>query len=465
MLLFLLGALLWWSVQPPRLEVPRRRELVFADVTVVNPGEERSPGRTVVVRGERIARVTDFEPGDARRGEEERFRGAYVLPGLVDVHVHLPPAIAVGQLELFSLLFLAHGVTAIRETGSFGGASFEIRRRIRDGELAGPRIFSCGPFLDGDPPVWPVARIVRDGAEARAAVEDLAASGADCVKVYSQMSADALAGVHEAAARFGLPVIGHLPVAVPFSDTRVAEIQHVCDPRCGELDLDRVEEIVRTAVDANLAHTPTLVVYAQQKGRDEYPQQMREPAAQLLPRFWREVIWNPEYELGYDSREVEARPGYAERHAAMVAMIRTTVRRLHEEGVTVLVGTDPINPFVVPGASLHRELELLVEVGFTSDEAWRAATRRAGEALGEPGLGRVREGAPADLLVFERDPTRDLGALATLTAVVANGRFYSKEELDRVVASQLDHFDRPLYRTLSMFLARRAARWISGADE
>ena len=139
---------------------------------------------------------------------------------------------------------------------------------------------------------------------------------------------------------------------------------------------------------------------------------------------------------------------------------RKVVRRLHEAGVTLHVGTDTFNPFVVPGMSMHQELRNFVACGFTPEEAWQAATRRNGESLAEPGLGVIRPGAPADMLVFGEDPTLDLTALSTLQAVVANGRFYPKRLLDDTVARYRDYFGSWLYDRLTMLVFP----WFAGSS-
>jgi imidazolonepropionase-like amidohydrolase len=120
------------------------------------------------------------------------------------------------------------------------------------------------------------------------------------------------------------------------------------------------------------------------------------------------------------------------------------VRRLHARGVRIYAGTDPIQPFVVPGASLHRELRLLIDSGLSIEEALAAATWVAGDSLGVSGLGKLEVGAPADLLVLREDPTRDLDALTTIEEVIAGGRVYSIESLRRELAQARAHLDQPM---------------------
>jgi imidazolonepropionase-like amidohydrolase len=156
------------------------------------------------------------------------------------------------------------------------------------------------------------------------------------------------------------------------------------------------------------------------------------------------VFWRP--------REA-ALPAYDDLGAALPKM-KTLVRRLYKAGVRIHTGSDTPNPFVVPGVSLHEELRLLVEAGLTPEEVWVAATRWAGETLGMAKLGTVQEGALADFLLFREDPTRDLAALSTLEAVVAQGRLYPKAVLEAALARHREYFNGWLYDRLSMVFAR-----------
>lgn len=443
---------LWCALQPPPLGVRPRTDLVLDDVTIVNPGRERRTHRRVVVGAGRIESIDQASSDTAGS-----FRGAYVLPGLVDMHVHLPPWFLAGQVELFDTLFLAHGVTTIREVGSIDGRVFDIRREIQNGERAGPRIFACGPILDGDPPVWPFARVVRTPDEGRAAVAEIAAEGADCVKVYSHLSAETLAGVLTEASERGLPIVGHFPEGSSWSEIRIQDIQHVCAPNCSGFGPRRTQELVRTAREAGLSHTPTLVVYEAQLDSLEATVSPSSPVS-LMPRFWREVFWNTGFWLE-PFAELPMGDGQTRRGRMRDAfvLLEDAVGRLHREGVRLHAGTDTPNPFVVPGASLLRELQLLVEAGLTPEEAWGAASRDAGLSLGEPGLGVIEPGAPADLLIFREDPTLDLSTAVPLQAVVADGRLYLESDLAAALEKQRRHFESQPFDIVSMLAARLAS--------
>jgi len=186
---------------------PGNAELVLRDVTVVNPTRGRRHGAAVHIAGEVVTNVTDSAATRASQGLE-RYAGAFVLPGLIDMHVHQPSGPR--HAELFYLAYLAYGVTTVRDTGNFDDTIFTSRARIAPGEIRGPRVYACGTVIDGEPPFWRNSLVVRDPDEARSAVAAVADAGADCVKAYQGLpSAAVLDTLYEEASTRGLPVVGH----------------------------------------------------------------------------------------------------------------------------------------------------------------------------------------------------------------------------------------------------------------
>lgn len=441
--------LLW----PPAPLVVPQRDFALAGVTIVNPGRGRKPNQRIQIHAGRIKSITDDSPALPGRAGVYRYPGAYVLPGLIDMHVHHPAAVQAFDVQLFELLYLRYGVTAVRDAGSFDGSILRLRGRVARGELAGPRIFACGPVIDGDPPTWPgwpgfVVAHNRD--EAERAADQAAAAGVDCIKAYQNLTPDELDGLRDAATRHHLPLIGHVPFAVPLEFAHLDDVQHLTGvPRVAwqrssssseglrellreweSVDDTWQDAVVLISAEQHLAHTPTIVVIDQITRLGDYPALSEEPDAHLLPRYYRELIWKPG---GSFNTQAFTSPPLQDPERIRVK-VRALVRKLHAAGVTLHVGTDTLNPFVVPGVSLHKELGNFVESGFTPEEALAAATSGNGAALPERGLGTIAEGAPADLIVLRDDPTRDLAALSTIEAVIANGRFYSSSTLEAALA-------------------------------
>jgi len=127
-------------------------------------------------------------------------------------------------------------------------------------------------------------------------------------------------------------------------------------------------------------------------------------------------------------------------------MVRDATRMLIAGGARIHIGTDTPYPFVTPGESAHEEMKLLNSLGLSLDRTWDSATSGPGRFLSDSGLGEIRVGAPADILLFREDPTRELDALSTLEIVVADGRVYRVADLQRQISEQLDYLDGPVYR-------------------
>jgi cytosine/adenosine deaminase-related metal-dependent hydrolase len=165
-----------------------------------------------------------------------------------------------------------------------------------------------------------------------------------------------------------------------------------------------------------------------------------------MPRFYRDVIW--------PHALADLRSQGAERSTAAVTSLYRATVALQQAGVTVRAGSGAASPFVTPGFGTWLEMLQLVGAGATLEQMWIAATRQAGAATGIPQLGVIAEGAPADLLIFREDPTRDAAALQTLEAVITQGRLYQQPGLNRSLLEMTRYFEAPLYDALSMAMAR-----------
>jgi len=456
-----LGAGLYAIVAPPAPLALPAQGVVLDDVTVVRPGAGRELHRRVVVTGGAIERIEDAAGGGP-------FAGMYVLPGLNDLHVHFPPASPLGQSELFAFLLLYHGVTGVRDAGDVDGTATEpVRRGVAGGRFPGPRVAACGMFVDGGPPLWKNTLPARSPAEGRAAVAALAARGFDCIKAYNGLDAETLAAIREAAHARALPVIGHVPARVPFEVARLDDVQHFTgvpertDPTLrfpfllrawDQFDDARLEQVIAASLRSGIAHTPTLVTLDRLVASEDLARVAAEPDVRLLPRMYRDVVWSPRE--GTSAAGQMSAGDFAMVRRALAAAQRA-LRVMAERGVALHTGTDTLIAFVVPGASLHRELRLWVEAGLPPERVLAASTRASAAALGVPGLGELRPGAPAELVIFRDDPTRSLDALDSIAGVVRDGRLYTREALDAQLARYRTHFDGAAYDALVTPLIRR----------
>ncbi len=458
-----LGAGLAFVLLPPAPLALPPQGVTLDDVTLIRPGEGREAHRRLVVTGGAIERVEAAAPGAGGP-----FAGLYVLPGLNDLHVHFPPASPLGQSELFAFLFLAHGVTGVRDAGDVDGTATEpVRRGVETGRFPGPRIRACGMFVDGEPPLWKNTLLARSPEEGRAAVETLAARGFDCIKAYNGLDAETLAAIREAAGARGLPVIGHVPRAVPYEVARLDDVQHFTGVpvplqpslpfplllRAWEtFDEARLAQVIEASLRSGIANTPTLVTLDRLIASENLARVRAEPDVRLLPRMYRDVVWSPRG--GTSAAGALTAEDFAMVRRAFVRA-KDTLRAMAERGVRLHTGSDSLIAFVVPGASLHRELRIWVDAGLSPEQALRASMRESAAALGVPGLGELRPGAPAELVIFREDPTASLDGLDSIAGVVRDGRLYTRETLDAQLARYRAHFDSALYDAIVLPIVRR----------
>ena len=475
-LVLIVGLGLWLlvSLRPPAGPMPVATAFTLRNVTLVNPMAERRPGVSIRIADSRIASIGTTEAGnrvdDGLRRSLEPLAGSYALPGLVDAHHHLPADTPLGLTDYFGILLLAHGVTAVRDAGDLDGTSIAAAKRVYELEGgAGPRVSACGPFVGAGEARWANSWQVEQVGDADRIIERLIDEGYRCVKAYDGLDRPRLRALLDAAERRRLPVMGHVPFGMVFEEAGLPDTQHlmgvarpeqiaagdhvihrVSDWR--EVEPERYDEIVEASRSRGLAHTPTLTSAQQLLHRWHYAEALRDPVVQLMPPFFVDVVWHP----------VEGLSIYARLTPEDELMVRDSlakklqlVGRLHEAGVPLRIGTDTQQPFVVPGAAVHGEMRLFHEAGIPVEAVLAYATRESARPLGITGLGELREGAPADLVLYREDPTRDLEALDTIEAVVAAGRLYWRADLEAAIARFRSYYESGLVRTVASAVARR----------
>ncbi len=419
----------------------RAQTLVIKNVTVIDAtGAAPRKKVSVAIDGDRITAIK--KSIRAPRGTRViDAKGKFLIPGLWDMHMHLPPA-----SPPFDEL-LAFGITGVREM--FTGIPPELigAWRARD-DL--PRIVSAG-FLDGpqmlstgQPP--PGAYAVGNGPEARAAVRLLSRQGYDFVKVYNSLPREAYFGIADQARMLGMPFAGHVPEAVSVaeaSDAGQKSQEHLinvllgCSTREEELRAERIA--VMTSQQISGEERLRLLAFPKPQGLfDTYSE---ERAAALFAKFVKNETWQTPTLVLLDAfvrhPEITRQQFYMRDlddagFAAVLDRIRTLLARhqklvgdMHRAGVQFLAGTDSSSfTAVPPGAGLHDELALLVESGFTPLEALQTATRNPAVYFGKLAeMGTIEVGKAADLVLLDADPLRDIRNTRKIRAVVLRGRF------------------------------------------
>ena len=468
----LVAGIVWWELRMPSpLQGLEQRDFVLPGVTVVNPGLNRRSAVEVAISEGIIQSIGD-PAASAQYEVLTRYQGAFVLPGLIDMHSHLPPSTPLHLTDYFCFLNLAHGVTTILEAGDIDGTAVAAARQgIQAGSFAGPRLFACGPYVGGAPARWSNTLIIRQPGDARRAVQQIQQEGWDCVKSYDELSLEQIQELKQAARAAGIRLLGHVPAQLAYEQALLPEVTHLLGvPEVRhlgrdhvfnrladwqEVDSERLEEIVQVTLQNGIVNTPTLVLSHRLLLFADPPSARRDPSVQLMPRFYRDVVWHPQ-----DGIPLYRNLGPQELARLREAALKKIdlVGRLHRAGARLQIGTDAHQPFVVPGAALHQEMALFEEAGIPLDQIWAIATRQAGARLGLPGLGTVVAGAPADLLLFGQDPSQDLAALGTLQAVITQGRLYSRQQIDTAQMAYLEYFEGSLYDFLSVQISKRLMR-------
>ncbi len=447
--------------------------LVLTHVTVIDTtGAPAKSDMAVVIVGDRIgavARTDDLTlPRDAQVIDAS---GKYLIPGLWDMHVH------VGNQEVFFPLFIANGVTGIRDMGNTVEDFEQLNRwrtQIRQGERLGPRIVLASPILDG-PRLATLGFVPVNGeAEGRRAVSRFKSQGADFTKVLDLLSSDAYLAVADEAKKQNMPLVGHVPLSVgalKASKAGQQSIEHLfgvleaCSTKEEELSKDLVQFVTKPGVsdsqlvrllwfvrpnqyldtysdkkakalfnsfrENNTWQCPTLVLF---EGwlKSEHPSSGTDPRLKYMsPGLTKE--WDPKENLF--SRELSAEDWDVVKRIQRRRM--ALLRPMHQEGVKFLAGTDTngYNPHLYPGFSLHEELQLLVKAGLTPMQALQTATHNPAQYLGlRDSLGSIEKGKIADLVLLEANPLENIRNTQKIAAVVVNGKLIPKEELQKMMA-------------------------------
>jgi imidazolonepropionase-like amidohydrolase len=428
MILCLLAALLTTRPEP--------KPLAIVGATLIDgTGAPPVSDSAILIRGGRIVaagpRSQVSIPPDATEVDAS---GKWIIPGLIDLHVHLDEDITPYAYPIF-------GVTSVRDVGSRLVTLQKLRARAAKGETM-PRFFWTGRNIDEGKPSWWGAVAVKGPKQAPALLDGMAKQRVDGVKLYVAAGPKVSRAVIEDAHRRGWPVTGHVEATPPSQAAAMGidNLEHVSTllaelrkrpsakitgfrkgfANVAEVDLDtpKAKRLIANLKAHHVAVTATLSV--SKLPVDAESEALRAYSGWAgLPQAWRKE-WKRSYWSFISTKGWSAKDYRFARNA--YSKLAEMVARLHKAGVDIVAGTDTPAPWVLPGAGLLRELELLVEAGLTPMDAIRAATGKAAKVLRkEKEVGALLPGRRADLMLLGADPLIDIRNVRRIDAVYLGG--------------------------------------------
>jgi imidazolonepropionase-like amidohydrolase len=446
-----------WGHASPQPATAQGTTIVVRGATLID-GNGGAPRRDVdiVVRDDRILAIGPGQTVPSGTVEIDA-RGTWVVPGLIDVHVHLdaPMVFQVSDDERARVLahtpkaFLYNGVTTILNVSSPPEWIFDLRTRQREGRLLAPRIFATGRSITPDGG-WGSRHggALTDAASARAVVKSFIDMRADAIKIiiedglgrsgtYKEMSDEMLRAAADEATRAKTPIVVH---AVNLEEYRRALsigpraiIHGLEDP------IPSGDSLVSDLVKANIFVAPTLSLWESFNSFERHPERFDDPVlhGSVLP-FLLSSMRKAEYRAVEKKRflDVARMDAYTWADSRMKIFMANT-KAMHRAGVKVAVGTDAGGPvgYNFQGYNTIREMELLVEAGLSPMDAMVAATRTGAELIGVADrLGTLAPGKLADFLVLEADPVADIRNVRRVRTVVLGGVAHRRSEFDARLA-------------------------------
>jgi imidazolonepropionase-like amidohydrolase len=393
--------------------------IILEGATVIDgTGDLPKPNTTIVINGSRIASLSSNTANNydfSLAKNVINLTGKYIIPGLLDMHAHVANvrknSYNQSESEYMLRMLLDYGVTTIRNPGGPTEQSVALRENVSKGKIIGPQIFTAGQLLNTPQiPVPFVEKEVQTEQDVRQEVRTQALAGVDYIKLYVGLTPDLVKAAIDEAHFNEKKVIGHLYMTswtdaanlgidalthgVPVSPFLLSEANQQRFSNAGDhpfnhllwLDLvdlngPEINKMIMALVNNDIPVDPTLNVY--EAIIKEEPQN--------------QYLWSKVLQLS---------------------------KMLYDNGVTILSGTDIPNFDLVPGASLHHELELLVEAGIPPLEVIKIATRNGAQALGiDKDVGTIEPGKQADMIILSDNPVDSMSNTKKIEAVINDGHF------------------------------------------
>ncbi len=405
---------------------------VFVNATVIPMDSDRLlPGMDVVVVGDRIESI---HPTGIRMYPAEATRinasGKYLLPGLAEMHGHVPPTqggtLPARYVEDVLFLYLAGGITTVR--GMLGYPNqLDLKHRINRGELMGPNLYLAGPSFSGG--------TVNSPEEATARVKQQVAEGWDLLKVHPGLTLEEFTAMAKTANELGIPFAGHIPEEVGLENA-IKLGQQTIDHLDGYMayasgmnapvNESKLAEAIALSKEHDIWVIPTQALWETLIGAADQVELKSYDEVKYMPKA---VINSWDTYLNNISNSYLHSGPFARLHASNRDKL---LKGLQDAGVKILMGTDAPQVYSVPGFSIHRELKSMSKAGLSNYDILRSGTFNVGSYFkSQDQFGVVAPGHRADLLLLPGNPLEDLGHLKAMEGVMVRGQWIPRSEIDR----------------------------------
>ncbi|TMU56963.1 amidohydrolase family protein [Flagellimonas algicola] len=416
-------------------------ELLLSDVNVIDVREGTLLAHQhIVIDSGIIKHILSEEQQPENFNKHIDGTGKFVLPGLAEMHAHIPPpSTSQERLEETLFLYLSNGITTIR--GMLGASShLELREQVKKGEILGPRIFTSSPSFNGNS--------VTSEEEAITKVTAYQKDGYDFLKIHPGIQRNVFDALVKTANDVGIPFAGHVPVDVGIRhalESNFASIDHIdgyleglvpaseaIDPSANGFfgynftplaDVSLIDELVTLSKEHKVWIVPTQSLFERWFAPISAETLLAQPEMKYMPAStlenWKRIKLNSTGpDSGFDEEQWED----------FIAIRRQLLKALQDNGQGILLGSDAPQLFNVPGFSIHHEIEGMVKAGMTPLEIIQSGTINPAQFFGlEHEFGEVKEGLAADLVVLESNPMDNLSALKDISGVIRQGNWLSQE--------------------------------------
>ena len=425
-------------------------DIIITNVNVIHVEDGTlSSGQDVVVENGFIKEIVPTGQSDPETPTLIDGSGKYLIPGLWDMHTHT------WQKQPILAMYTVHGITGIRECGgSYINEVGEWRKQISAGDISGPEIILAST----------ISALITDSTNIDSLVLSEKEAGYDFLKVYHNLSMSQLRELAQAANKYGISFSGHLPFKFPMFETiteasnmglsclehgfmlsstfyngqpiesaaNLLRSAHMLANIGENTDHQKVDELSKTLVKNNTWITPTLSVWWGMGIMDQEPDSALQNWYQLAPEYKEEWEKNPfksPEPMEFTSDDFQASRDAAITYAKLLKIMK-------DKGVSIMAGTDSPVIGIIPGHAIHKELQLMVDGGFSNLEALQAATVKPAQYLNRNDIGMVAKGKQADIVILNANPLEDIANTMRIDGVILNGRHLDSKQMRNELDNQ-----------------------------